>query len=195
GNRLPATATDAMRIRGVTNDGLVNPKATLVLSPFRKVDTLWRNTEFFLNFGMGYHSNDARDAVQPNGKPLARSTGGEIGARTNLWERLDLAAALWILDLNSELVFVGDDGTTEARGPTRRWGIDCETRYRVLDWLYADFDLTFADPRFRTGKAKAVPLAPTLLLNGGLTAQFSDGFSGALRLRYLDDRAADATRT
>jgi len=106
-----------------------------------------------------------------------------------------LATALWILDLNSELVFVGDDGTTEARGPTRRRGIDFETRYRVLDWLYADFDLTFANPRFRTGKAKAIPLAPTLLLNGGLTAQFSDGFSGALRLRYLDDRPADATRT
>ena len=194
GNRLPA-ATDAVHLRGFTNDGLANPKANLIVTPFPKADSLWRNTEFYLNFGMGYHSNDARDAVQAGGKPLARSTGGEIGARTNLWDRLDLATALWILDLNSELVFVGDDGTTEARGPTRRWGIDCETRYRVLDWLYADFDLTFADPRFRTGKAKAIPLAPTLLLNGGLTAQFSDGFSGALRLRYLDDRPATEART
>ncbi len=195
GNRLPATATDAMRIRGVTNDGLVNPKANLILSPFRKVASLWRNTEFFLNFGMGYHSNDARDAVQAGGKPLARSTGGEIGARTNLWDRLDLAAALWILDLNGELVFSGDNGTTEPRGPSRRWGIDCETRYQIFNWLYTDFDLVFADPRFRTGKAKAIPLAPTLLMNGGLTAQFSDGFSAALRLRFLDDRPANETRT
>ncbi len=129
GNRLPATATDAMRIRGVTNDGLVNPKANLILSPFRKVASLWRNTEFFLNFGMGYHSNDARDAVQAGGKPLARSTGGEIGARTNLWDRLDLAAALWILDLN------GKGYSPRAHAPhewwphrtIQRWVLRCPT--------------------------------------------------------------------
>jgi outer membrane receptor protein involved in Fe transport len=149
---------------------------------------------------MGYHSNDARDAVQANGKPLSRATGGELGTRTNLWDRLDLAAALWILDLNSELVFVGDDGTTEPRGPTRRWGIDFEARYQFLEWLYTDFDLSYADPRFRLKQANgvvgtAVPLAPTLLMNAGLTAQFSKGFSGALRLRYLDDRPANETRT
>jgi outer membrane receptor protein involved in Fe transport len=195
GNRLPAVTSDSIPIHGSRTDGLVNPKASLILSPFANRNTLWRDTEFYFNFGMGYHSNDARDAVQAGATALSRSTGGEIGARTNLWERLDLAAALWILDLNSELVFVGDDGTTEARGPTRRWGVDFETRYQMFDWLYADFDLAFADPRFRTGKVKAIPLAPTLLMNGGLTAQFSDGFSGALRLRYLDDRPANETRT
>lgn len=195
GNRLPAVAPDGIPIHGSRADGLVSPKASLILSPLQNVNTLWRNTEFFLNFGMGYHSNDARDAVQMNGKPLSRATGGEIGTRTNLWDRLDVATALWILDLNSELVFVGDDGTTEARGPTRRWGIDFETRYQVFQWLYADFDLSFADPRFRTGQAKAIPLAPTLLMNGGLTTQFADGFSGSLRLRYIDDRPANETRT
>ena len=195
GNRLPPVAPDGILIQGSRSDGIVDPKANLILSPFHNRNTLWQNTEFYLNFGMGYHSNDARDVVQANGKALARATGGEIGARTNLWDRLDLAAALWILDLNSELVFVGDDGTTEARGPTRRWGIDFEARYPILQWLYADFDLAYADPRFRTGQAKAIPLAPTLLMNGGLTAQFSDGFSGSLRFRYLDDRPANETNT
>jgi outer membrane receptor protein involved in Fe transport len=194
GNRLPPTATNATLIRGSTNDGLVNPKANLILSPFQNSESLWRNTEFYLNFGMGYHSNDARDAVQARTSPLSRSTGGEIGVRTNLWDRLDLAAALWILDLNSEIVFVGDDGTTEARGPTRRWGIDFETRYPLLDWLYADFDLAYADPRFRV-TGQAIPLAITLLMNGGLTARFSDGLSGAIRFRYIDDRPLNENRT
>jgi outer membrane receptor protein involved in Fe transport len=200
GNRLPAGAPNGIPIHGARTDGLVNPKANLILSPFQTADTLWRNTEFYLNFGMGYHSNDARDAVQANGKPLSRATGGELGTRTNLWDRLDLAAALWILDLNSELVFVGDDGTTEPRGPTRRWGIDFEARYQFLEWLSTDFDLSYADPRFRLKQSNgvvgtAIPLAPTLLMNAGLTAQFSKGFSGALRLRYLDDRPANETRT
>ncbi len=193
-DRLPANASDAVRIRGNTTDGIVNPKASLILSPFQNKPTLWRNTEFFLNFGMGYHSNDARDAVQVGGKPLARSTGSELGMRTNLWGRLDIATSLWLLDLDSELVFVGDEGVTEASGPTRRWGIDFETRYTVLPWLFADLDLTYSDPRFRT-TGEAIPLAPTLLINGGLTAIFENGFSGALRLRYLDDRPANEDRS
>jgi outer membrane receptor protein involved in Fe transport len=193
-NRLPASATDATRIHGHTTDGIVSPKANLIVSPFQNKPTLWRNTEFFLNFGMGYHSNDARDAVQAGGKPLARSTGSELGMRTNLWDRLDLAASLWLLDLDSELVFVGDEGVTEASGPTRRWGVDFETRYTVLPWLFADVDLSYSDPRFRT-TGEAIPLAPTLLVNGGLTAIFENGFSGALRLRYLNDRPANEDRS
>lgn len=193
-NRLPAGAADALRIQGNTSDGTVSPKASLILSPFHNAHSLWRNTEFFLNFGMGYHSNDARDAVQAGSTPLTRSTGGEIGTRTNLWDQLDLAAALWILDLDSELVFVGDEGATEASGPTRRWGIDLEARYALMRWLSADFDVSYADPRFRVTD-EAIPLAPTLLMAGGLTAQFSDGFSGALRFRYLDDRPANEDRS
>ena len=192
-DRLPANATDANHISGNTTDGIVNPKASLIFSPFYK-SPFWHNTEIFLNFGMGYHSNDARDAVQVGGKPLTRSTGGELGTRTQLWDNLDLAAALWTLDLDSELVFVGDEGTTEASGPTRRWGVDFEARYPLFPWLLADFDLSFADPRFRVS-GEAIPLAPTLLMNGGLTALFDNGFSGALRLRYLDDRPANEDRS
>jgi outer membrane receptor protein involved in Fe transport len=177
-DRFPASATDAVRIRGNTTEGIVNPKANVIISPFRAPKSLWLNTEFFLNFGMGYHSNDARDAVQVGGKPLARSTGGELGARTNLWDKLDLAAALWILDLDSELVFVGDEGATEASGPTRRWGVDFEARYQFFRWLQGDFDVSYADPRFRVS-GEAIPLAPTLIIHGGLTAQFVNGLSGA----------------
>jgi hypothetical protein len=193
-NRLPPNATDAILVQGNASDGIVSPKANLILSPFANRNSLWRNTEFFLNFGMGFHSNDARDAVQPGGTALVRSTGGELGVRTNLWEKLDLAAALWILDLDSELVFVGDEGTTEASGPTQRWGIDFETRYQIFPWLFADFDLTYADPRFRV-TGKAIPLAPILLMSGGLTANLTDGFSAALRLKHLGDRPANEDRS
>ncbi|MEW6298576.1 MAG: TonB-dependent receptor plug domain-containing protein [Thermodesulfobacteriota bacterium] len=193
-DRLPAQAADGLRYQGNATDGIVSPKATLVVSPFLGTASPWRATDFFLNFGMGFHSNDARDAIRRGGTALARSTGGELGVRTNLWQRLDLAAALWILDLSSELVFVGDEGTTEASGPTRRWGVDFEARYEVLPWLFADCDLTYADPRFRV-TGEAIPLAPTLLLQGGVTAYLTDGFSAAIRLRYLDDRPATEDRS
>src|SRR5262249_21812447 len=67
-------------------------------------------------------------------------------------------------------------------------------RYRLTDWLFVDYDLSYADARFRlTGEA--VPLAPTLLMNGGLTAEFGNGFSAGLRGRYLGDRPAIENRS
>ena len=37
---------------------------------------------------------------------------------------------------------------------------------------------------------EAIPLAPTLLMNGGLTACPIEHFSAALRVRFLDGRAS-----
>ena len=191
-DRSRRDATDALQ--GNATDGIVSPKASLIVSPFTNPSSFWHQTDLFLNFGMGYHSNDARDAVQPGGSGLARSTGAEIGARTRLYNRVELAASLWWLDLGSELVFVGDEGTTEQRGPTRRWGVDVEARAEVLPWLLLDYDLTYADPRFRV-TGEAIPLAPTLLMNGGLTAYPVENLSAALRVRFLDDRAANEDRS
>ncbi len=192
--RVLQQATDAGHVYSSTTDGIVSPKASLIVSPFTNPASLWHQTDLFLNFGMGYHSNDARDAVQPGGSGLARSTGGEIGTRTRLYNRIELASSLWWLDLGSELVFVGDEGTTEQRGPTRRWGVDFEVRAEVLPWLLLDYDLTYSDPRFRV-TGEAIPLAPTLLMNGGLTAYPIENFSAALRVRFLDDRAANEDRS
>jgi hypothetical protein len=186
---------------------MVSPKVNLVLSPLA-------DTDIYANFGTGFHSNDARNVLLAKANPqqaggtaseLAQSLGYELGARTRHFDRLDLAAALWLLDLQSELVFSGDagrqeigaGGTFQPAGATRRWGVDFEARYQFTNWLFLDYDLSWADPRFRTGDVPggAIPLAPTLLMNGGVTADLGNGFSAALRLRYLGDRPANEDRT
>ena len=189
-NRLPIEGTDPnfveVPISGNAVKGLPSPKVNLVLGP-------WYDTEYYLNFGYGFHSNDARDVVLTGTSGLAQGYGAEVGARTRQFGRLDVASALWFLHLDSELVFDGDVGTDVPSGATRRWGIDFETRYQITDWLFADYDLNFANPTFTNGEA--VPLAPTLFMNGGLTADFRNGFAAALRLRYLGDRPANPERT
>ncbi len=201
GDRLPRQSPDAnfvaVPIHGHAVDGLASPKLNLILGP-------WYDTEYYLNFGYGFHSNDARSVVLTGASGLAQGYGYEIGARTRQFDRLDAAAALWLLDLDSELVFSGDGGNVEAEidpitgnfisGPaSRRWGVDVEARYQITDWLYADYDLTWADPRFRNGDA--IPLAPTLVMNGGLTLNLSNGLAAALRWRYLGNRPANESRT
>jgi outer membrane receptor protein involved in Fe transport len=207
-NRLRPQGTDpnytSISIAGKSNDSIVSPKANLVLTPVE-------DTDVYFNFGTGFHSNDARSTAantinsadpetfvpsQEDGfSPLTRAIGYELGSRTRQFGRLDLAAALWLLDLDNELVFCGDCGTLDpVGGITRRWGIDFEARYRITDWLFADYDLTWDDPRvLATGEA--VPLAPTLMMNGGITVEPFEGFQAALRVRYLDDYPANEDRT
>lgn len=166
---------------------LVSPKASAVLSPLPWLDV-------YLNLGRGFHSNDARGvvrAVDPV-SPLAAATGYELGARAQLGG-LDLAAAAWGLDLDSEVVWVGDEGTTEPRPATRRLGVEVEARYRFNRWLRADVDVTWTRARFleETGGGTFVPLAPVFTWSGGLSAQHPSGWFGTARVEGLTDRPAN----
>lgn len=190
GNPLPAAmpgmAPDPTLLNpsGVRQVALLSPKASLVLSPRRNLD-------MYLNYGNGFHSNDARLAVTGvAGHVVPRSYQGEVGVRARVRDRLDLAAALWGIYLQSEIVFEGDGGTFSPSDATRRYGLDLEARYRLLPWLWADADLALAHARFAGGGGNggAVALAPRLAYTGGLTARHPRGFKAALRVRGVGDR-------
>ncbi|QRK07620.1 TonB-dependent receptor [Archangium violaceum] len=172
---------------GVRQASLLSPKASLVVSPLP-------STELYVNFGDGFHSNDARGVVrQPDPvTPLTKARGYELGARTRLFDRLDLAGSVFRLDLDSELVWVGDEGSTEARGATRRQGLEAEARLKVLPWLFADADATFTRATYvqNAGNGDAVALAPTLILSGGVSARHPIGIYGRLGVLHLGDRPA-----
>jgi outer membrane receptor protein involved in Fe transport len=159
------------------------------------------NWDIFLNFGRGFHSNDARGVtaeVDP-ADPTAQATGAEIGSRVHFLDtfpwlrRTDLAVDFFFLDLDSELVFVGDAGTTEPSGATRRYGVEFEGRWQILDWLWADFDATWSDAFFRDepSDANEVPLAPRYTLKGGFAAKHRSGLFGSIRERTISDRPAN----
>ncbi len=172
---------------GVVQASKFSPKASLVVSVIPQ-------TDLYLNFGSGFHSNDARGVTRAvdAASPLARALGAELGARTRLFERVDLAASAFVLDLDSELVWVGDDGSTEARGPTRRLGVEAEARVKLLPWLTADLDVTWARATYveNAGNGNAVALAPTLIIAGGLSARHPSGPYGRVGAIHLADRPA-----
>src|SRR5262245_9163865 len=108
---------------------IASAKANLILGP-------WYQTEFFANFGTGFHSNDARAVVQDNTLPaLAQATGWEFGVRTRVLPRVEASFTYWWLNLSSELVFSGDEGTTAPSGATKRQGLEFAIEIRPLDWL------------------------------------------------------------
>lgn len=175
-------------VTGKVDDARPSLKGNLIFGP-------WAETEFFLNAGSGFHSNDARAVVMnATAQALPKATGYEIGVHTKPSHRLDLRASLWLLDLTSELRFVGDDGTTEARGATRRYGTEVSARLTLTDWLLLVSDWTLTHAEFR-GTGEAVPLAPELTIRTDLIARLPGGLESNLEMRYLGDRPAIEDRS
>lgn len=137
---------------GTANAFIGSPKLGLVLGPFAK-------TEFFVNAGEGFHSNDARGVTitqSPlDGSPLqaspflVKTRGAEVGLRSKLIPGLNSAVSLFLLDSASEILFVGDAGDTEASRPSRRYGIEWTNDYRPLSSLGLEGDIAVTHARFR----------------------------------------------
>ena len=178
---------------GDGSDALVSPKVAAIFGP-------WSGTEFYANAGMGFHSNDARGAViavdpltgEPVDRvtPLVRAKGAELGVRTVRFRGVQSTVALWYLGIDSELLFVGDAGTSEAGRPSRRFGIEWATYARLNRWLTVDADLSMSRARFRDFDPAGdnIPGALDRVISGGITAEPLQPIFGSLRVRHFGPR-------
>jgi hypothetical protein len=178
---------------GDGSDGLVSPKFGAIFGP-------WNGTEVYVNAGTGFHSNDARGAaiaVDPaSGEPvdrvtpLVRAKGAEIGFRTVRVRGLQSTVALWYLGIDSELLFVGDAGTTEAGRPSRRVGVEWTNYARLAPWLTLDADLAFTRARFRDDDPAGteIPGALGRVISAGLTVEPRKSIFGSVRARHFGPR-------
>ena len=189
-----ASTPPSRRTAAPTTPALVSPKGGAVFGPFAK-------TEIYVNAGLGFHSNDARGAtitVDPvTGEParrvtpLARATGAEIGLRTVRIPRLQMTLTAWTLGLDSELVFVGDAGTTDAGRPSRRQGIEWTTYYTPKPWFVLDADVALSHARFTDGDPAGdhIPGAVATVVSAGATVEPCGNVFGSMRWRYFGPRA------
>jgi TonB-dependent Receptor Plug Domain len=170
---------------GAAQGSLFSPKASVIVRP-------WTTTEFYLDGGYGYHSNDARGIVShvDPATALARSMGAEVGARTTVVPGLQSSVSLWVLDLQSELVWDADVGTTVPSGPTRRYGVEVGNYYTPTPWLTLDADYAWSEARFtdHEDSGQYVPEALAATVDGGIAVHDVDWLAG-LRLRYFGPRA------
>ena len=179
-------ATDAGSLPGSsaqTTSFLPQPKLGLVLGPFNK-------TEFYLNVGMGFHSNDARGLAQ-SVPLLVQSRGAEVGMRTQAIRGLDSTLAVFILDFDSELTFNGDAGDTSPNRPSRRIGVEWANRYRPATWAMLDADVAYTYARFKDVDnpiGNLIPDAPAVVASAGITLGKDIGWFGTVRWRYFGAR-------
>jgi len=182
-------ASDLAANSGNGNDAIFTPKFAVAWQPIDPI-------ELYANYGEGYHSNDVRGAtisIDPaTGDPaspvpvLVRARGGELGARAELG-RFNASAVIFYLNLASELVFVGDAGSTEPNDASRRLGTELTAFWRPTDWLTLDGTAAFTRARFRgvTPGQDRIPGAVENVVAGGATMKFGGGLSGTLRVRHF----------
>jgi len=178
---------------GIEDDLIASPKLGLVFGP-------WQEIEVYLNGGLGFHSNDGRgtttrvDPADGAGTirpvdPLVQTYGAEIGVRSTVIPNLHSSVSLWWLDIDSELLFIGDAGHTEASRPSRRYGVEFANYYTPAKWLTLDADFSFSHARFRDSDLAGdqIPGSIESVVAAGVTMHQGKWFGG-LRLRYFGPR-------
>lgn len=188
---------------------MFSPKLSLIFGP-------WLDTEYFINAGQGYHSNDARGTVikvnpadgtriAGDGStinpvtPMAWARGGEFGIRSNIIKKLNTTLALWWLESDQELIFSGDDGTTSVNGKSKRYGIEWTNYYKPFSWLTLDFDLALTSAHFVNipvgGTNTNIPNSVGRVISGGATFVAPNGLFSTVRVRSFGDVPLDSTGT
>lgn len=179
---------------GKKNESIASPKLSLIFGP-------WAKTEYYFNVGTGFHSNDGRGTtitVDPKDPAVAaaqvpglvRSKGIEIGVRTEIVPGLQSSLSVYRLDFDSELVFMGDAGNTEASRPSRRVGIEFNNYYKPTKWLTVDADIAFAAARFQDNNpvGSRIPGAVEGVASVALSVNNIGPWYGAMQLRYFGPR-------
>jgi outer membrane receptor protein involved in Fe transport len=180
---------------GTASSAQASPKLSLIFGP-------WAKTEYYVNLGRGFHSNDARgttNRVDPKNPetsatpeaPIVAARGMELGVRSELIRGMQTSLALYQLDYDSELLFAGDAGTTADTGrPSRRTGVELSDYYRLASWLTVDGDVAYASTRYRNVEpvGQYIPGSIEGVASLALTVDNVGPWFGALQLRYFGPR-------
>ena len=177
---------------GSGSDSIVSPKLSFAYS----FNDRW---EVYANYGGGFHSNDVRASelsVDPvTGDPaepfvaIVNAEGIETGFRAEISENLNFSATLFSLELDSELIFVGDAGTTEPNEGTERKGAEFAFFWRPASWLVLDLSAAKTDANFSNAPAGAdrIPDAHDIVGAFGATMTLRSGLVGSIRVRHFGD--------
>jgi hypothetical protein len=172
--------------------GIVSPKFSAIFGP-------WHETELYLNFGTGFHSNDSRGVTARThaADALVRTMGAEIGLRTQAIPKMTTTLAVFWLQSDSELLYVGDAGTNEPGPGSERYGVELATYWRPNHWFSADAEVALTYARLKdSGTADRIPNSVPVMFSGGINlgAQGNaDGWFSGMRVRAFTGRPLDET--
>lgn len=197
---MPLTAKNSASLEnngGKVDAGITTGSASLIY-------TLNNQQEIYTSIGQGFHSNDARGVTIKNSPtdntpvaavdPLVKTLGYEIGWRGNFENGLNTSVALWHLGIDSELIYVGDEGITEDTGiGSSRKGVEVTAYYHLSPALTMDVEYAYTTARFDEplDGSRLIPGALKQVFTTGVNWQISDDFFANLKWRNFGDYPLD----
>jgi len=192
---LSADSLSTAANSGNASASKLTPKMALVIGP-------WHDTEFFVDAGEGFHSNDARgviDKIDPTTglaalpvAALAGSFGKEIGVRTAIIPGLQSSLALWSLNSQSELVYNADSdiGSTSPDAASKRYGIEWNNHFVSIPHLLLDLDLAYTHARYAQDNQNGqlgddIPNAVAAVASFRATLMNFGPWSAGIETRYI----------
>ncbi|KKO49988.1 TonB-dependent receptor [Arsukibacterium sp. MJ3] len=163
------------------------------------------NWQGYINAGQGFHSNDARGATTVADPVtlariapvdlLVKSNGAELGLRFFDYTSFNASVALWYLQVDSELLYVGDAGNNEPSRSTERYGVELAAYYWLGSNWSLDVELAFTRSRFteqEEGEGNFVDGSLPLVASMGLIYKADNSWQASLRLRHFGKRTLDS---
>lgn len=195
---LAAAQTETLAVNGGEEN------ADIVTGSLSLIQRLREQQEVYLSAGQGFHSNDARgvtlqqdpvtgQSLSP-ADPLVDTIGYELGWRGYFAEGFNVSAALWALEIDSELIFVGDAGTTEDTGVgSDRHGLELAAYVPLGEQWRLDLEYAWSQAQFERplDGGRDIPGALAGVTTIGLDWQPSENWFSHWRLRHLSDYALD----
>jgi len=192
---------DAFKFKVNSKDyNLTDDDSDFILSPKASIAYAFSdNNEMYFSYGNGFHSNDARGVITfadpitgeklSPADPLVKSTGFEWGIKTLINEQLNTSLAVWSLELDSELLFVGDVGNTEANRPSKRWGIEFNNLWSINEIWSLEADFAYSNAKFDDDdlENRSVPGSLKNVASGILSAEYPSGFFASFSFRYFGE--------
>ncbi|HST21388.1 MAG TPA: TonB-dependent receptor [Blastocatellia bacterium] len=190
---------------GHNGQGRFQPKVNAAYTPSKRL-----STTFYLNYGRGINSQDARGVARgaikelPNPDNPAPGADGEVGppvATTDFYQfgishnmrRFSVSGDMFLIDHSNEQVYIPDDGTTEFAGPSRSSGYELKTSVQITRHLSFNAGLTqVMNAYFRGTRPRVyVDSAPHTVGNAGLILANFHGFTASLLYRHVSNYRLD----
>ncbi len=174
--------------------GRFQPKLAVALSPFEKIPMT-----FYVNYGRGISSQDARGVVRnPDAPKIATTDFYQAGTSYNS-RRFSVVFSSFLIDRSNEQVYIPDDGSIEFAGRSRSYGIEIRNSIRLNRYLSFNGGLTQVIRAFFPGQFSEndprqrifIDSAPHTVANGSFVVSEFHGFNSSLNWRHISNYRLD----
>ena len=138
----------------------------------------------FMHAGTGYHSFQERELIGSTAvEQLNRVTSYHIGIHTTVSEGIEIRAALWQADLNSDRVFFEQGEKIQMTGPSRRRGLQLMADLQMPGNLVVSGNLRYEKTSLRS-TGRNIPLNPGMSIEASLKKYWGHRWTSTFSIRH-----------